>query len=410
LQAARFCDTWVLCDETRYGPPVRRYLEEHGPVPGLHFEFVVRTPWVQRLTRIPGLWPVAYRLWQQQAYRQAKSLHAQVSFDLAHQVTFCSFREPGYLWQLDMPFIWGPLGGTQNYPWRFLAAAGLWGAGHEGFRNVGNTLQLRFSPRVHRALHRAAVVLAANATIQRHLAAASGRMPQVMTELGLVRIANDVPPRHDSARPFRILWSGDLQAWKALQLLLQALAKLPPDVNFEVRILGAGPLKASWQRLARRLGIAEHLYWLGWLPHAEALAMYAWADLLTFTSLRDTTGTVVAEALAMAVPVLCLDHQGVRDLVTPECGIKVPVTTPARVVGRLAEAIVFLARQPAEHQRLREGAWRRAHDYLWSRQGERMKAIYQQVLPEPLDWTEREPPARQLDCDRTPATAPKESA
>ena len=55
---------------------------------------------------------------------------------------------------------------------------------------------------------------------------------------------------------------------------------------------------------------------MGWLPHQEAIAQYAWADAFVFSSLRDTTGTVVVEALAAGLPVICLDHQGVHDVVT----------------------------------------------------------------------------------------------
>ena len=42
LQAARIADTWVICEESRYGPSIRQYLAEKGPVPGLHFHFVPR--------------------------------------------------------------------------------------------------------------------------------------------------------------------------------------------------------------------------------------------------------------------------------------------------------------------------------------------------------------------------------
>src|SRR5205823_7645001 len=116
----------------------------------------------------------------------------------------------------------------------------------------------------------------------------------------------------------RVLWSGELQPWKAMPLLLRALAKLPKGVACEVRVLGEGPLEMSWRGLAGRLGVDRSLTWMGWLPHAEALAQCEWADVLAFTSLRDTSGNVVLEALGAGVPVVCLDHQGVGDIVTED--------------------------------------------------------------------------------------------
>src|SRR5436190_9673741 len=120
LEAARYCDTWVLCEERSSAPPIRAYLEKHGPIPGLRFEFVLKPTWMRWLGHLPGLAYLGYNLWHQSAFQVARRLHARVGFDLVHQVTFCGYREPSYLWQLGVPFVWGPVGGTQNYPWRFL--------------------------------------------------------------------------------------------------------------------------------------------------------------------------------------------------------------------------------------------------------------------------------------------------
>ncbi len=123
------------------------------------------------------------------------------------------------------------------------------------------------------------------------------------------------------------------------------MARLPQDVPYELRILGEGPLRDRWQRMAQRTGVAAHTTWLGRLPYREALRKYAWADVFAFTSLRDTSGNVVLEALAAGVPVVCLDHQGMHDIVTDECGIKVPLGTPGEVIAGLSESIARLARR-----------------------------------------------------------------
>jgi glycosyltransferase involved in cell wall biosynthesis len=378
LQAARLADTWVICEESRYGPGIRQYLAEKGPVPGLTFHFLPRDG-LLGLGKLGGTDYVAYNRWHRRAFRLARRLHAEHRFDLAHQVTFCGYREPGYLYDLGVPFVWGPVGGTQNYPWRFLSEAPLTGAIREGARNVVNALQLRFSPRVRTALRRAAVVLAANTTVQRDLARAHSAQPAVLLETGLTSVA-DAPPAPRNDGRFRLLWSGELQPWKALSLLLEALARVPAGVDWELRILGKGPLESVWRQQAERLGIGGRLQWLGWLPHAEALAQYPAADVFAFTSLRDTSGNVVLESLAAGVPVVCLDHQGVRDIVTPECGVKVPVTHPAEVVAALARGLTDLAADPPRRSRLAWGALARARDYLWSSQGERMAHFYRLAL------------------------------
>jgi len=380
LQAAKRFDTWVICKQRGFSDEIRRHLEAHGDVPGLKFEFVPKRPWEEALGRIPGLYYLSYNLWHRRAYRLARRLHHRIHFDLVHQVNYCGYREPGYLWKLDVPFVWGPIGGTQNYPWRFLGEAGLNGAFSEALRSVANKVQLRFSPRVQRATRKAAVLLAANSTNQRDFARVHRVTPLRLLETGLA--CGGATPRacRKPRQSLRILWSGEFRHLKALPLLIKALARLPKDAPYELRILGSGRLKDRWQRLTRRTGVEQHTTWMGWLSHAEALQQYSWADVLTFTSLRDTSGNVVLEALAAGVPVICFDHQGVHDIVTDRCGIKLPLTTPREAIHGLHHAVLSLTRDARLWERLSRGALERARQYLWDRQGERMAAVYQEVL------------------------------
>ena len=401
LQAARRFDTWVICEEHEFAGEIRNYLAAHGDVPGLHFVFVPidQREWSWGQIH-DAIWYAVLRRWHRRAYRVARDLHEKLPFDLVHQVTFCGYREPGYLWKLDAPFVWGPIGGTQNYPWRFLARAGLRGAIRETCRSVLNYFQLRLSPRVHRACRKAAVILAANSTIQRQFARAHGVVPQVLLETGLGEVQGSPRKRDPQPRPLRILWSGVLVHHKALHLLIRALARLPKDVAYELRILGDGPLRSRWEKLARRLGVAGHTTWLGRLPYHEALRQYAWPEVFAFTSLRDTSGNVVLEALAAGVPIVCLDHQGMHDIVTDQCGVKVPLGSPRKVIAGLSESIVRLARDAELWERLSRGAIGRAREYLWSSQEGAMADVYGRTLgqetPAPRDADEHLDAAQRL--------------
>lgn len=378
-QIARWADVWVLCQDGPFGDEIRRYLTRHGPLDGIQFTYVPKSALVRTLMRLPGTYYFGYRLWQQAAYREARRLHAAIGFDLAHQLNLCSFREPGFLGRLGIPFVWGTWGGTGNYPWRFLGEAGLVGGFSEAVRGVANGLQLRFSPSIRRGVRQAAALLANNTATVRDFERVHGVRPELLSASGIAAVGAE-PPAADPAddRPFRILWAGRLEAIKALSLLLRALPALAFPV--EVVVLGAGPQQRRWQRLARSLHVDDRVRWLGWLPHREALEQYRQADVLVFTSLRDSCPLVVVEALAAGLPVVCLDHMGMADLVTEPCGIKIPVTTPADVVRRLAEAITTLHRDPALRDRLAHAARARAHDYEWSRIGERIVAVYRRVL------------------------------
>jgi glycosyltransferase involved in cell wall biosynthesis len=165
---------------------------------------------------------------------------------------------------------------------------------------------------------------------------------------------------------------------------------MPPKVSYVLRILGAGPLEARWKKLSRQLGVADRCQWLGWLPRERAMKLYEWADVFVFTSLRETTGTVVLEALSRGVPVICLDHQGVRYVVTEACGIKIPVISPGAAISGLRDAVLELATDAEKIRKLSKGAAARARHFLWSRNGQELAKLYHSVL---LD--RRRSPARE---------------
>ena len=382
-EMAKHFEVWVITEECEFKEDIERYQSENGPTDNLQFRFVPRViasdeVW-RWLSEFRPLYYVAYSMWHRRAYRLARELNAEVGFDLVHQSTMCGFREPGQLWKLDVPFIWGPVGGTPNYPWRFLLQSGLSVALIEGVRSVLNRIQLRFTPRVREASRRAGAVLTAIPDGQRDFKRIHGVDSVCMLDVGVNRVIDKPRTFGLRQRPLRLLWSGSLEPRKALQLLLRALVELPSGIEYELRILGSGPKQRAWHGLARRLGVEGNCGWLGWLPHDEAMRQMAWADVFVFTSLRDTCGTVVLEALSQGVPVICLDHQGVGSVVTESCGIKVPVTTPRKVIAGLAEAIATAGSDRQRLEGLSRGAIERARDYLWQSHGERLAALYRDV-------------------------------
>ncbi len=212
---------------------------------------------------------------------------------------------------------------------------------------------MRCSRRVGQAARNADKVLAANSTNGWGIAhRCPGKQPQVMVETG-VYTATDRPIRNfRHGGPLRILWSGVFEHRKALALLLNAVAQLPADVPYELRILGRGPLETRWRRIAKQLNVDQHCKWLGWLDHKQALAEHLWSDAFAFTSLRDTTGTVVLESFAVGTPVVCLDHQGMADIVTEECGVKLPVTNRREVIVGLRDTLARWHRNRDELEQL----------------------------------------------------------
>jgi glycosyltransferase involved in cell wall biosynthesis len=245
---------------------------------------------------------------------------------------------------------------------------------------VLNGIQLYASPRVRAAAKSAAAIFSANHENKRKLQKAVGADSTVLCDVGVDPVEDVSFEQRASSTPLRILWAGVQETRKALELLLEALALLPSDISYELRVLGEGSRRQKWERLADRRGIAQNARWYGRISKQESHQQFRWADVFAFTSLRDTTGTVVLEALAAGKPVVCLDHQGAGEIVTPECGIKIPVTNRRDVHRGLCEAISLLHDNRDLCRELGQGALRRAGKYVWSLQAKRIAQEYNRIL------------------------------
>lgn len=380
IHAARRHDVTVLHGAPENDALLRDEAQRLGVGERLHFLSVDHCRLGRMLSRSATTYYVGYRLWHACAYREAKRLHAEEPFDIAHQTTFCGYREPGYLWRLGVPFVWGPIGGTQSFPVAYLGGLGFREAWIEVCRNLINAWQLRFSRRVRTALGRAAVVVAATRRAADDLERATGRRLPVCLETALdTSIAGPREPRR-GGEVLRVLWAGRLRAWKTLPLLFDALRILPPDVPWRLRVLGVGSSERAWRRQAERLGIADRVEWLGWPDYRQTLPHYQWADVFAFTSMRDTSGTGLLEALAAGTPIVGVDHQGAADVMTPSCAIAAPVGDPAETVAALAGGLQRLARDPALWAELSAGARREAASRTWDLQAEALERWYDEAF------------------------------
>jgi glycosyltransferase involved in cell wall biosynthesis len=100
-----------------------------------------------------------------------------------------------------------------------------------------------------------------------------------------------------------------------------------------------------------------------------------------FTSLRDSFGSVVLEAMAHGLPIVTLNHQGVGTFVPNSAGFKVPVTTPHETIQSLARAINELsAADDYRTHNMRLAAWSFAKEQTWDHRVASMSQIYEEVV------------------------------
>jgi glycosyltransferase involved in cell wall biosynthesis len=378
---AIYHEVWVITDEFNR-PDIEKEVKEYPDrYKNIHFYYLPRIRWL----KLEKLWPPSYHwtysLWERAAYRIGCNLHKKLNFDLVHHLTYVGFRNPGFLWKLDIPFIWGPIGGLENTPWRLLAIIGTKGSLYYAIRNVINSLHKRFLSAPKRAFCKAhGGIIAATEGIRKEIFHWYAEDSIVICEIGPPPLnAGNYSIRNDG-EPLRLSWSGQHVPGKALPLLFKALSTISADIDWHLDILGEGPYTSKWQMLSKKIGIASRCTWHGHLHRTDAIKIMHESHVFVITSIKDLTSTVTLEALSQGVPVICLDHCGFSDVINNGCGIKVPVYSQRQIVSDIADAVNKLAKNEKERRLLAKGALERIKDFSWEKKADKLNTIYRQVV------------------------------
>lgn len=142
----------------------------------------------------------------------------------------------------------------------------------------------------------------------------------------------------------RLLAMGRLHRNKGFDVALRALALLP---RAHLSIAGEGPERAALEALARDLGVADRVAFLGW--RRDVGALLAGSDIFVCSSRHEPLGNIVLEAWSAARPVVAAAAQGPSELIEDgETGLLVQVEDAAA----LAQAVAALLADPQHAARL----------------------------------------------------------
>jgi len=320
-----------------------------------------------------------YLFWQRGVTKFVAPLLRE--FDLIHHVTFNSFRQPGAWRACGKPIVLGPLGGGQICPWRLMGDFGLAMPG-EFFRSF--TVKLNaLNPMARGSFRDAALILCANEDTAARVPKPFQAKVRNMLETGMPTVETKPVMSPDIPGAPRLMWVSRFVAIKGAPLALRAFAlalKQRPDLR--LTMVGDGPDTTKVRRLAARLGLrANNIEWTGKVSLAEVKALLPKHDIFLFTSLRDTSGNVLLEAMAAGLPSVTLRHHGAAMIATDETALRVAPTSAGETAARFADAIVQLADDAGLRTRMGEAGLNRINEhYAWPRKAEAMSALYQQAI------------------------------
>jgi L-malate glycosyltransferase len=156
---------------------------------------------------------------------------------------------------------------------------------------------------------------------------------------------------------FVLMHVSNFRPVKRVQDCVRILAEVRKSVNARLVLVGDGPERSDTERLARELGLSQHVTFLGKqsaLP--EILAM---ADVFLLPSQQESFGLSALEAMACEVPVVATNIGGIPEVVRHgETGYVAELGD----VQRMAKYCVELLTSPKKLAAFRANARKRAEE------------------------------------------------
>lgn len=173
-----------------------------------------------------------------------------------------------------------------------------------------------------------------------------------------------------------LLYVGRIAKEKNLEVLFDAAAMLMTDPALRFWLVGDGPHRAACQAIARKLGIGDRVRFIGFIPREEVDRYYAAADLFVFSSVTETQGLVIQEAMAYGLPAVAVGGGGASaSILDGQTGF---------VVKNSAEAIACAARRilddDSAYAAMSEASSRVVREHGASEMCERVLEVYRTVV------------------------------
>lgn len=322
----------------------------------------------------------AYQRWHWQAYKQVLELLKTDHFDLIHYVGMIGYREPGYLWKLGLPYVWGPVSGANNAPCQLMKRMPVMGRIKLTFRNIANSIQFHIKQRLRKALKATDILLIATSENQCKFKEVHHKDSICIPENCIT--GNIILDERKFINPQKYhIIIGRLDANKAVGIFLEALTQVQHYNLLHVDVVGDGPLRSVLQQYAIRHKLNEAITWHGQLPRAEAVKIFNSAHLHVITSVSEGNPTTIWEAMSYGVPTMSFDHCGMHDTICDKCGIRIPISKRYEdCVTALARNIDALIEHPERFYQLALGTINCAHRYTWERREKFLNNLYDSLF------------------------------
>ncbi len=319
----------------------------------------------------------AYRIWHKTAYKRAKKLiNNGETYDLIHYLGPIGYREQGYLWKINLPYMRGPMGGLLNTNKLLLDNTGTKERIHQFIRSATGYISTKFNRTIRKALNSIDVVIAATSENQKALKDKYNIDSEYMPENCLRHEPQLHYEKFNNHKPLTLITVGTLDGRKNNILLLKSISLMSHKTDIRLNIVGNGPLEKSLKKYVLNNNLEEIVTFHGKLTREEVGALFKTSHLNILTSIMEGNPTVVWEAMEAGVPTLSLDHCGMHDTVTSTAGFPIKIDIEEHLIQSIADTIDMICENPNILIEKAQNVINEASKYLWPERRKKFNQLY----------------------------------
>ena len=328
---------------------------------------------------------LAYPFFERAVWRTFGERLARGEFDVVHRVTPNAPVVPSLLARrcakVGVPFILGPLNGGVPWPKEFSELRHAEREWLSPFRNAARLIPGYGATRRYSSAILLGARFAWNEMPARH-------HPKcfLLSEnaIDLARFPRRPPPAPST--PLRVAFVGRLVPLKGVDMLVEAAAPLAREGRVVLDLIGDGPELPRLKQLVADQGLTTQVEFPGWVDHTQMAARLGRSQVFGFPSIREFGGGVVLEAMALGLVPIVVNYGGPGELVPPDAGFALPMTSRAGLVQGFRDTLTRLVTAPEQLPALAARAQEHVYqNFTWEAKARQVLEVYRWTLGQRAD-------------------------
>lgn len=308
--------------------------------PPLSWKFKHKNKFLARLNEV-----LKYSYNLKQFKKIAKDEQFLSQFDIIHQTTIATWMQGMPFHSLGVPTVWGPIGGGEQFPWKYLFETSFINWIFEGGRLLSSKIA-QLKSIVVSSVKNVDVIICTNKQTE-GLLRSMGRtkpivlQPMVISNERFHQIHSSVKKKASST--LKIISGGSIEGRKGFALTIKALKKLKQSgIPFEFTVAGQGMELTHLSRLVGSLGLEGEVFFETDLDTNSYIKKLCESHVFCFPSLRDNSPLTLIEGMAAECVPIVLDNGGPSEAVNSNCGYVLPLESPQETIKKISDILSYL--------------------------------------------------------------------